>query len=228
MPANTKKNRTKKKAPRNDDEENISPIDIQYNPDIVDGLLQDIDSQVEAKCAQIKKDIDFMATSIQQAFHLELIKLPNHVKQMSLKRFQEEYGDSLEAVTRGAIGGQTGGAFTAKKGANSSVFQTPSSSKGVNLTTPARHPKEGEVILSRNGSPLGVFNTVVKAPKNTSIVPPTPGVFVPLKTGEVVDMESIESMPDELKGEAVQKMQDMISNMQALMAKIQQPQGESM
>jgi hypothetical protein len=223
-----KKNRTKKKAPRADDDENISPIDVQYNPDIVDGLLQDIELQMEAKCSQIKKDIDFMATSVQQAFHIELIKLPNQVKQMTLRRFREEYGDSLEAVTRGAIGGKSNQTVsTAKKPlGNSTVFQTPSGSKGLNMTTPSRNPREGEVILSKNGSPLGHFSTVVKAPRDDDkgLLPQTPGIFVPLSSGQIVDMESVDSLPDDLREDAVRKMQDMMSNMQSMMQKIQKPQ----
>lgn len=222
-----KKNRTKKKVHRTDDDENISPIDVQYNPDIVDGLLQDIELQMEAKCSQIKKDTDFMATSVQQAFHLELIKLPTQVKQMTLKKFREEYGDSLEAVTRGAIGGKSSQVLsTVKKNtAYNSVFQTPSGAKGSNMTTPARNPREGEVILSKNGSPLGLFTTAVKAAKGdeNGLLPQTPGIFVPLSSGEIVDMESVDSLPEDLRDDAMKKMQDMMSNMQSMMEKIQRP-----
>ena len=39
-----------------------------------------------------------------------------------------------------------------------------------------RAAREGEMILSVNGSPLGEFSTVVKMPKeNNSIIPLTPG-----------------------------------------------------
>lgn len=217
--APNKKTKTKKKNPRLDDDDNVTSIDIQYNPDLVPGILQDIERTMESKCAQIKKDVDFMATSIQQAINIELIKLPNQVKTMTLRRFREEYGDSLEAVTRGAIGGQS---LANKKPltTNPSVFQTPNS-KFVNLSTPARNPREGEQICSRNGSPLGQFTTAVKVPKSTSLVPPTPGVFVPLRTGDVIDLESVEDLPEELKEDALKRMQEMVSNMQLLMAKIQ-------
>ena len=40
----------------------------------------DLREQVDVKAALIEKDIDFMATSVQQAFHLELIKLPTQVR----------------------------------------------------------------------------------------------------------------------------------------------------
>jgi hypothetical protein len=222
----SKKTKTKKKNPRTEEDENISPIDIQYNPDIVDGLLQDIETQVDARCAQIKKDIDFMTTSVQQAFHLELIKLPNQVKHMTLRRFREEYGDSLEAVTRGTMqqSSSTVPESSKKIKSNAAIFQTPSSGRSANnLTTPARPPREGEFIVSRDGSPLGQFSTAVKAPRagNNSIIPPTPGVFVPLDSGDVIDINSVESLPDELKEDAVRKMQDMMLSMQSLMAKIQ-------
>ena len=131
-----------------------------------------------------------MVSSITQAFHLELIKLPTQVKQMSLSRFQEEFGDSLAAVARGAINGGTLGPPLSNRTNNipiaktttnpygtvskstkstSKVFETPSSNKtngGTQLlSTAMRQPREGEKIVSANGSPLGDFQTVVKAPK---------------------------------------------------------------
>ena len=69
------------------------------------------------------------------------------------------------------------------------VYATPAGGKaggGTKLLAPTgtamRHPREGEKILSANGSPLGDFQTVVKAPKSSGslIVPPTPSVMVPL------------------------------------------------
>ena len=87
------------------DEELGSGVDVQYNPEIIEGALHDLEMRMNSKCQQIQKDADFMCTSIRQAFHLELIKLPTHVKQMSLNRFKNEFGDSVEAVARGAIHG---------------------------------------------------------------------------------------------------------------------------
>lgn len=230
--------KTKSRARVSDHDDKLTGVDIQYNPEIVTGLLQDLETQMEAKCAQIKKDVDFMATSIQQSFHLELIKLPSQVKSMTLKRFKEEYGDSLEAVTRGTMGGQSGLSLpptTATKPSNpnlitnSSVFQTPSSRS---TRSAMRNPKEGEQILSQNGSPLGEFNTVVKAPKdgNNSIIPPpppTPGCYVQSKSGDVIDISSIidtdmSSLTEDMKQDALSKMEKMMSDMQSVMNKIQQ------
>ena len=81
--------------------------------------------------------------------------------------------------------------------------------------------------MSSNGSPLGCFNTVVKA-KNPNagtslVVPPTPGVFVPLATGDVIDLESVnvDDMTADMKIDALNQMQTMISNMQKLMQKLE-------
>lgn len=226
----------KKKVARNSSDEDeitqLNQIDVQYNPEIVNNLLEDLSLQVEVKCNQIQKDADFMITSIQQAFHLELIKLPSQVKQMSIKRFKEEFGDSLEAVTRGAMVGplteRNINDNSNKNKTNHKVFQTPSHHKQHSNvpSTSLRQPKEGEFILSANGSPLGEFTTVKKAPKNTkNLIPPTPGVFVPLSTGEIIDLEDadIENMSQENKADALNKMQNVMSNMQALMAKLSQP-----
>ena len=62
-----------------DPAEIASKLDIQYNPEIINGLISDLQVQLEAKCGLIQKDIDFMSTSIKQAFHLELIKLPTEI-----------------------------------------------------------------------------------------------------------------------------------------------------
>jgi len=240
----------------NDEEDNMileedhkaqKTVDVKYSPEIISSILADLEKQVQLKCQQIQKDADFMATSIKQAFHLELIKLPTQVKQMSLARFRSEFGDSLEAVTRGAIGGRgstsaysttTGGAApsSAVKGSRASsraagVFQTPSHHRGgreprmsVAQTPSSRKPREGEMLLSANGSPLGEFQTVVKAgrPGPKIEVPPTPGMFVPLQTGEIVDLENadISSMPQDVKLDALVKMQGMMANMAALMQKL--------
>jgi len=53
-------------------------------------------------------------------------------------------------------------------------------------------------------------------------VPATPGLFVPLQTGEVLDIESanIESMSHDVKQEALKQMQEMMANMAAIMAKL--------
>ena len=196
---------------------------------------------MEAKCSQLQKDSDFMTISIQQAFHLELIKLPTQVKNMSLARFREEFGDSLEAVTRSAIGGNRnlkgntfGGSNPAPFGSavkgqsqSSKVFQTPvGNQRPANqiISTVMRNPKEGEKLLSLNGSPLGDFQTVVKASKGpgTMIVPPTPGVFIPLDSGDIIDMENMDvsALSKDHKEDALIKMQMMMDSIQNCMAKL--------
>lgn len=223
-----KKGKAKKNARTSEDDLKPFEIDIQYNPDIIDNLLSDLKIQVDANCNQIQKDSDFMITSMQQAFHLELIKLPSQVKKMTVRRFKEEFGNSIEAVARGAMGGPSTlnpvPTTNSKMSKSKSVFQTPSHHQKTNLAN-FRNPKEGEIILSENGSPLGEFNTVVKAPKSdmSSIIPPTPGVYLPLK-GEIIDIDSvdIDNMSAEIKEDAILQVQSIMSNMQEMMAKLTQ------
>jgi hypothetical protein len=226
--------------------EELSTLDVQYDPDLVNGLIEALSKQIETKCTQIQKDSDFMVTSLRETFNLELIKLPKQIQQMSLSRFKEEFGESLEAVTRGAIAAISSSknqiknnsnnrnsiyasAQKQKTNSNNRVFQTPSSNLRNNYvaeTPSSRLPKEGEIILSANGSPLGEFVSTVVKPKSklNSIVPQTPGnVYIPLETGKIMDLESIdiESLTQEDKEDAYNKMQAMMSNMQLLMQKIQ-------
>lgn len=230
-----------KKVQTWEEESTSVPIDVQYNPDIVTGLLQELGSNVETKCAQIQKDSDFMITSIKQAFHLEMIKLPTQVKQMSLTRFKEEFGDSLEAVTKGAISKSSRSnnsntsniqaTATKSSRASSKVFQTPSHSRAGDSSKIIRNPKEGEKILSVRGSPLGEFQTEVKAAKPGGglaplpQVPATPGIFVPLGKNdhaEVVSLENldVDNLSEDAKKDALNQMQSMMEGMQAMMAKL--------
>ena len=259
------------------EEELGAGIDVQYNPEIINSVLKDLELQVNSKCTQIQKDADFMCTSIKQAFHLELIKLPNQVKSMSLARFRSEFGESLEAVTRGAIKGsvsssrensntgnrlQSASSSSSSKGSmggghcktssGSAAYSTPSGAKGRVAQTPgtaARRPRQGEALLSANGSPLGAYDvaaagTAIKSKTGQgstqtpshgmprAAVPPTPGTMhMPLSSGEVVvvdmqnsadiDDEAIASMSISTKLDALAKMQAMMANMQSLMEKLQ-------
>jgi len=80
------------------------------------------------------------------------------------------------------------------------------------------------MLLSANGSPLGEFQTVVKAgrPGPRIEVPATPGLFVPLQTGEIMDMGNVDvaNMTNAVEQDALAKMQDMMASMQALMEKL--------
>ena len=62
------KNGGKKKLARNSEEDagDIETLDVQYSPEILTGILDDLQAQVETQCQQIQKDADFMATSIKQ------------------------------------------------------------------------------------------------------------------------------------------------------------------
>jgi hypothetical protein len=113
----------------------------------------------------------------------------------------------------------------------SMAFQTPLVGKSLlsQFETPGtrRVPREGEEILSANGSPLGVFNTVVKSSKSAADeVPPTPGVFVPLSTGGLLDLNDdidgidVGTLSKDAKQDALVKMQAMMSNMQKLIDKL--------
>lgn len=216
-----KKGKTKTKQPRlsEEDEDNSEFLDVQYNPDFVASLLEDLKIQIEAKCNQIQKDADFMVTSIQQSFHLELIKLPTQVKKMTLAKFKEEYGANIDLLTVSKSKPVNAQLFESavKPKMQQSVFETPmiNRSQLIPQTPGTRNPREGEVIVSTNGSPLGQFSTVVK-PKNTnSIVPATPGVFVPLNNGDVVDLDELDldTLSADNKKETLEKLQFMMNKL---------------
>jgi hypothetical protein len=71
MPSKKGSKNGKKKA-RNSEEDvgDIETLDVQYNPEILTGILDDLQAQVDTQCQQIQKDADFMATSIKQGIIL--------------------------------------------------------------------------------------------------------------------------------------------------------------
>lgn len=214
-------------------------LDVKYNPDIITSLLADLDVHTKAKCQSIYKDADFLITSMQQAFHLELIKLPNQVKKMTMKQFREQFQCSVEAVTRNAMA--AGPAAQSAASYKNKVMETPAMSRGKGagnshlvMQTPMnsnsngnmRAPREGENILSVNGSPLGEFTTVKKPSKagpTLNIPPPTPGVYLPNISHDVIlDVENIDvtTLAEEQKKETLQQMSNMMANLQAMMNKL--------
>mmetsp|Transcript_17083 Transcript_17083/g.23484 ORF Transcript_17083/g.23484 Transcript_17083/m.23484 type:complete len:249 (-) Transcript_17083:126-872(-) len=223
-----------------DEDLQINQIDVHYNPEIVSSLLHDLSLQIESKCNQIQKDSDFMITSIQQAFHLELIKLPSQVKQMSIREFKEEYGGDILNVTKGYTQPTakstknsnilTNSTKTNIQKDNQKVFQTPNAmhkkSKSGGITA-LRNPREGEIILSANGSPLGEFATVKKVPQNGSkidsfAVPQTPGVFLPLRNGNIIDLDSvdIQSLSKEEKEDIQTYLRTVSKNIEGIASKL--------
>ncbi len=220
-----------KKVARTSEEEDeqLLKVDVQYNPDIVQNLLDDLEKQVNLKCAQIQRDADAMVMSLRGAFSLEIFKLPKSVQEMTVSRFKQDFGESLEQVTKGAMSQKA--PIVSKpiaKQSNYKEFETPKGKVNPRMmeTPSRRNPKEGEVILSANGSPLGEFQTVKKAPRNgKALVPATPSVHVPLKTGDVIDVanlddDDIENMNQESKQDAMKQMESIMANMQAMMAKL--------
>ena len=227
MPPRKAKAATKKRTEEEENEEILSSVDVKYNPDIVVGLLKDLKRNVDTECEKLRCETGFLITSMEQAFHLEMIKLPSNVKKMSMKQFREEFNFNLDEVTRKMM---LGTAVPKPTSVPRGVFETPAANRRGPLTvmqtpmTAARQPREGEVILSSNGSPLGEFSTVKKAPRadKTAIVPPTPGIFVPLKTGEIVDLDDldIENLPEEARVDTLKQMENMMQNMKATLSTI--------
>lgn len=238
-----------RKSTESENDASIKKLDPKYNPDLIASLIKELGSRVDMQCSQIATETDFSILQLRNQFQLELLKLPTSVKKMSLKQFREQYGENFSLIPgdgRAATATETGKSrmpfapvptfnsssniapsstpapMTAQKPINPahSVFETPMLPRG-NITI--RAPKEGEKILSENGSPLGEFATAVKAPRPAeALVPQTPGVFVPLKSGEVLDVENtdLQSLDPKSKADALAQMQAMMDNMKRMMEKM--------
>jgi len=59
-----------------------------------------------SRAKRLRLEAEEHALSLQNAFHVELMKLPKSVRAMSLREFSEQYGEVREGRERGREGGQ--------------------------------------------------------------------------------------------------------------------------
>lgn len=63
-------------------------------------------NQMYTRAKRLRLEAEEHALSLQNAFHVELMKLPKSVRAMSLREFSEQYGEVREEKERGREGGQ--------------------------------------------------------------------------------------------------------------------------
>lgn len=208
----------------NNTSNNTALVDINYDPEIMKEILITLSNSIDSKCNQIIKDSEFMITSLQQLFRLELIKLPKEIRNMTMKEFQNEFNDDL--ITNSNTNINT---------LNTKLYETPMKKNIIIPSTPntmLRLPKQGELLISTNGSPIGAY-TVVKNPNNPSynqneiyLVPPTPGVYINKNnnTNEIIDVDTINinELTKEDKIKTLKQMEDVMNNMKSMMEKLKQ------
>ena len=55
-------------------------------------------SVVESRCRNLKRNSEHMANQLQNAFHVELMKIPKRIRQMPIDEFNAKYGGDMQQV----------------------------------------------------------------------------------------------------------------------------------
>ena len=58
---------------------------------------------MDARCQEIVEEATRLATSIQTKLKMEICKLPKEVREMPLQRFQQEFGEDVQAASKASI-----------------------------------------------------------------------------------------------------------------------------
>jgi len=120
--------------------------------DEVDAVIAELERESERRVKKMRRAMDDMKQRFLNAFQVELLKIPRRVRCMKLGTFLEEFGGSVdEALKRAVLSESTMAAPAARPAA---VAQTPRHAPPAANPGMSRLPRNGEVIMSVNGSPL--------------------------------------------------------------------------
>lgn len=136
---------------------------MRYDSEMMQARLEDLESELNLRISQLERERDQLANKIRQKFQIDMIKVPKKVATMRMADFVSQQSNKPSSNRP----------FVNYPSSNNSsiVPQTPKQASRSNynalpLQTPSRAPQEGEMVLSQNGSPLGLFSAV-----RQSIVP---------------------------------------------------------
>ncbi|KAM3568994.1 hypothetical protein VYU27_008898 [Nannochloropsis oceanica] len=74
----------------------IKPEELQH-------VMEEIETEMYSRAKRLRLEAEEHALSLQNAFHVELMKLPKSVRAMSLREFSEQYGEDIRSVMRLAV-----------------------------------------------------------------------------------------------------------------------------
>lgn len=176
-------------------------LDVRYNPDIIRGLIDDLTTQVDVKCALVKKDVDFMSTLIKQSFHLELIKLPKNVKQMSLKQFKKKFGNIEGGVTSTKNGGLYNISENDNNNNNNTIKEMDDAQNNSSSSNKNNYDENDSLFSVPRILKMGSGNT--------------------LDLNMLESSDFLDSLDNDDKADALSQMQKMMHGMQAMMLKLE-------
>lgn len=170
---------TRSRAPLASLEANVSH-GSRFLKDVEDAL-QDLEAEVESRCATLRAMADDAATALRQELKLQLLKLPKKVRSMPLQEFKEKFSEDINAVLLQNINSKLGDTVVASAASpKQAVPRTVSRSRKRKVDEDA--PKAPGTALRRSKrSTIGEPKTPGRSLSST-----TPGPGVPKTPGRVI------------------------------------------
>ncbi|EWM26517.1 Cell division protein borealin [Nannochloropsis gaditana] len=75
---------------------NIKPEELEH-------IMVEIEAEMNTRAKRLRVEAEEHALSLQNAFHVEMMKLPKSVRAMSLREFSDQYGEDIRTVMRLAV-----------------------------------------------------------------------------------------------------------------------------
>jgi len=207
----------------------LSEVNVSYDRALVESRLQDLTRSVEQRISAINEEVRSFERQLRAKVGVELVKIPADVRNMSVRRFREEFGEDLTAAGLAALRLDMQNKRDAEVPpvtATPAPGRTDPARQIGEFTFPAtpatvmqqrkRAPRADEsmVLTSMRGSPLGTVEAQHLAPDAVEMEGAR--AKIQLVSGEVIEFDSsrdISSQPAEV--------QELRERTEAQLAKLQ-------
>jgi len=208
-----------------------------HNTDIeihAKAIIEDIENEVEIRCQKIMHEATTLATSLKNAFSIELVKVPKLIRNMSVKQFCEEHGGDFKAVLKLSVDENLRKQMSAGQGFQSTlttpahirkIAQTPGFTSGTPACPPTalRQPRPGEIVLSSNGSPLAIRENEGRA----QVIVKETGkshIALELQGGQQLDLaasDELTSLPEEVRQTAMSRLKILQEEIHGILSQLE-------
>uniref|UniRef100_A0A7S1BD52 Borealin N-terminal domain-containing protein n=1 Tax=Corethron hystrix TaxID=216773 RepID=A0A7S1BD52_9STRA len=204
------------------------------NRESVETLIQDIEDEVNRCIDAVRRDSRNFCIRLQSDMKCELLKLPPSMRKMKLKNFNKHFGGELRLVvpSNGTMERTKVRPFGLKRvrpvdNYDRTALQTPLKpvpSLPRSLAT-LRAPRQGEMLMSTNGSPVNHCNEMFATIKKRKVNPGADDM--PSALLEVnVDLSMVKNLPSEAKENAWMQLKTVTDELNSIMKKIKEGERE--
>ncbi|KAJ1453353.1 hypothetical protein M885DRAFT_524510 [Pelagophyceae sp. CCMP2097] len=223
------------------DDESSPACEAAISPDYLETVLSELQSESDRRVKKLKRCMGDMRQEFLNAFQVELLKIPRKVREVPVAHFSGEFGGSIDVALKEAaalkFATKAPQSVVANKSLNRTAATPSVARQGVSATPGAsRRMREGECIMSVNGSPLAAVPlstaklaaTIKVKQGGRSRLPADANLLVELPTGDggcvsLSEASTIKALHDEplLKESAIAHLKTLREEIEKVMSALQ-------